>query len=114
MKPIPLTPGESLAAALDAELPDSRVAAAISDALSATVTTRAGITEADHKTRLAAATLALHFRHGRPVERQEVVSVHVGTDSNESLKARLARSPALRRAVRGMLEEADGASVIDA
>ena len=114
MKPIPLTSGESLAAALDAELPDSRVAAAISDALSATVTTRSGIIEADHKTRLAAATLALHFRHGRPVERQEVVSVNVSTDSNEDLRARLARSPALRRSVRSMLDEAEGSAVIDA
>ena len=114
MTPPTTTASQQLAEVLHAEIPEERIARVLSDAMAATMTTRSGTVEPDHKTRVQAATLTLAYKVGRPVERQEVVSVNVGADSNESLKARLARSPALRRAVRGMLEDADGASVIDA
>lgn len=110
MKPS-VTADQSLAAALENEIPDYRLARTISEAMSATVTTRSGTLEPDFKTRLAAAQLALHYRHGRPVERQEILTVAVDADGS-GMKERLAKSPALRKALREMLAES-GEKAID-
>jgi hypothetical protein len=106
MKPTHMTPGEVLAAALDAEIPEHRLAKVLSDALVATVTTRSGTTEPDTRSRLAAATLILAYKIGRPVERQEILTVNVSPDETEAaLAARIAGSPALRERLRSLLPE---------
>ena len=94
----------SLTEALATELPDEQIAIAIRDALTATQTTRSGTVEPDHKTRLQAATLALAYKHGRPVERQEVITANV-TENEEFVMNRIKNSSALRAALRKALDD---------
>lgn len=54
----------------------------------------------------AGAKLWLAYRAGLPVQRQEVVTVSVDADSS-GMRERLSKSPALRKALREMLEESD-------
>jgi hypothetical protein len=98
----------SLAEALATELPDEQIAVAIRDALTATQTTRSGTVEPDHKTRLQAATLALAYKHGRPVERQEVITANL-TENADTILERVKNSAAARAALRRVLDSADHA-----
>ena len=100
------TANQQLAEVLHAEIPEERIARVLSDAMAATMTTRSGTVEPDHKTRVQAATLTLAYKVGRPIERQEVVSVNVGASADSDIAARLQHSPALRRMFRKMLDEA--------
>jgi hypothetical protein len=105
------SPNQHLAEVLHAEIPEERIARVLSDAMAATMTTRAGTVEPDHKTRVQAATLTLAYKVGRPVERQEVITKDLTTSSDEDLTVRLKRSPALRKMFRRILDEAgDGAT----
>lgn len=106
MKPsTTLTPGHLLAQELADNVTDERLATAISEALTATQTNRDGTITPDHKTRLQAATLGLAYRHGRAVERQEVVSVNLDADSSIGLAERLQNSPALRKSLQAILDQ---------
>ena len=96
----------SLAESLATELPDEQIAIAIRDALTATQTTRSGTVEPDHKTRLQAATLALAYKHGRPVERQEVITANL-SENDSAILERVKNSPAARAALRRMLDSAE-------
>jgi hypothetical protein len=108
MKPTTaISPGHLLAQELAENVPDERIAIAISEALTATQINRDGTITPDHKTRLQAATLGLAYRHGRAVERQEVVSVSLDADSSIGLAERLANSPALRKSLRAVLDQVD-------
>ena len=105
MKPsTALSPGQILAKELADNVTDRRLATAISEALAATQINRDGTITPDHTTRLQAATLGLAYRHGRPVERQEVVSVNLDADSSIGLAERLRNSPALRKSLRQILD----------
>lgn len=108
MNPDPTSqpPSQALASALDKEIPDERIAKALGDALTATQTTRSGTVEPDHKTRLQAATLALAYKVGRPIERQQVLTAKIG-DTDADFIERLAHSPALRAALRDAVEAAE-------
>ena len=97
------TQNNSLAESLATELPDEQIAIAIRDALTATQTTRSGTVEPDHKTRLQAATLALSYRVGLPVQRQEVITANIAADET-SIHERLKNSTALRAALRRTLD----------
>jgi len=88
---------QQLAEVLHAEIPAERIARVLSDAMTATMTSRAGTVEPDHKARVQAASLILAYKVGRPVERQEVVNVNLGPSADEDLANRLKKSPALRR-----------------
>jgi hypothetical protein len=61
----------------------------------------------DNRTRLAAITLVLAYMVGRPVERQEIISVNVDADSEAGMLERLKSSPALRAQLRKVLDAAD-------
>jgi hypothetical protein len=103
MKP---PPNYSLTEALATELPDEQIAIAIRDALTATQTTRSGTVEPDHKTRLQAATLALAYKHGRPVERQEVITANLA-ESDEAILDRLKKSSVLRELLQRKLDSCE-------
>lgn len=103
MKP---PPTHTLAEALATELPDEQIAIAIRDALTATQTNRSGTVEPDHKTRLQAATLALAYKHGRPVERQEVITANL-SENDSAILERVKNSPTARAALRRMLDTAE-------
>ncbi len=107
MKPTALTPGQKLASALADNVTEERLATAISEALVATQKHRDGTIEPDHKVRLEAAKIGLAYSHGRPVERQEVISVNLDADSSLGLAERLANSPALRKSLRDILNRTD-------
>ncbi len=92
---------------IELELPASRIASAISDALVAEIVTKGGVKIPDHRSRLQAATLALAYLAGRPIERQEVVTVSVDADSSAGIADRLMKSPALREQLRKTLDDAD-------
>jgi hypothetical protein len=112
MKPIPqanLTPGQKLAAALDRECPEERLAAVISEGLTATQRNRDGTESADYRTRLSAAQLALHFKHGKPIERQ-IVQTEI-THKSEDDGMKLLDSPAVRKMLRKMLEEREAGTL---
>jgi hypothetical protein len=59
----------------------------------------------DHKTRLAAVTLELAYREGLPVQRQ--VEVQAKIEDKSGLLDRAYRSPALRRHLQQMLDQAN-------
>lgn len=64
----------------------------------------------DNRTRLAALSLAMAYLIGRPVERQEIVSVNVDADNALGLEERLRHSPALRSMFRKMLDNVEGST----
>jgi len=70
--------------------------------------TKGGHEIADNRTRLAATSLALAYLIGRPVERQEILTVSVDADAEAGLAQRLKSSPALRQVFRRVLDEIDG------
>lgn len=109
MKASILTPGQKLASALAANLPEERLASAISEALTANQSNRDGTVTPDHKTRLQAASLGLAYSHGRPIERVESINVNLDPDSQLGIEERLADSPALRQALRKTLDKCDSA-----
>lgn len=112
MKP---NPAHALARALEEEIPESRIARVLSDAMAADIVNRDGSRGPDHKTRLAAAETALAYRIGLPVRREESVVVNLNAEQGDDLKERLARSPALRRALAEMLAEVgDRSPVVEA
>ena len=69
--------------------------------------TKGGHKIADNRTRLAALSLAMAYLIGRPVERQEIISVNLDADATHGLKERLAHSPALRKVLQSMLNEVE-------
>jgi hypothetical protein len=69
--------------------------------------TKGGHEIADNRTRLAALSLALAYLIGRPVERQEVLTVNVDADSAVGMEERLRHSPALRAMFRKMLDRVE-------
>lgn len=71
--------------------------------------TKGGHEIADNRTRLAALQLALAYLLGRPVERQEIVSVNLDADSSIGLEERLAKSPALLKSLEGIIARVKGA-----
>ena len=75
--------------------------------VNAEIITKGGHRIADNRTRLAAATLMLNYLVGRPVERQEIVTVNVDADSEAGMMDRLAKSPALRASFRKILDAAE-------
>jgi hypothetical protein len=81
--------------------------------MTATMTSRSGIVEPDHKTRVHAATLTLAYSIGKPINRQEIVSVNIGASADEDLASRLKKSPALRRMMLRIIAEAEAGAVID-
>lgn len=107
MKSNALTPTQRLASALSDNVTEERLATAISEALVATQKHRDGTIEPDHKVRLEAAKLGLAYSHGRPVERQEVISVNLDADSSLGLAERLANSPTLRKSLQELLDRTE-------
>lgn len=73
--------------------------------------TKGGHEIADNRTRLAALSLAMAYLIGRPVERQEIVSVNVDADNALGLEERLRHSPALRAMFRKMLDNVEGSPI---
>lgn len=61
----------------------------------------------DFRTQLAASTLMLNYVVGRPVERQEVVSVKLDPDSAVGIDDRLRKSPALRESLKRAIVTAE-------
>lgn len=102
---------QALSQALAKAIPPERIAAALSDALSATNITRSGAVEADTRSRLQAASLILAYQVGRPIERSESITVNVDADSDADFKVRLRNSPALRDSLRQMLSEAEQSTI---
>jgi hypothetical protein len=96
-----------LAAALGKAITPERIAATLSDALSATLLSRSGAVEIDTRSRLQAASLILAYLVGKPVERTETVNVNMEADSGLSLKERIQRSPALRAQLTQTLAEVE-------
>ena len=92
-------------------IPPSRLVDKLERLLDASVVTKAGQLVDDSRTQLAAAQLLAFFYVGRPVERQEVVSVNLDADSALGIEERLARSPALREQLRRSLAAADAKSL---
>lgn len=97
----------SLAAALEAEVPSGRLAAVLSDALSATTLSRDGRELPDTRSRLQAASLILAYQIGTPVQRSESVVVSLDADQSEDMRGRLRHSPALRAAMRRALADSE-------
>jgi uncharacterized protein (DUF4415 family) len=110
MKSIP-NPSAELAEILNRKIPSEMVADALFRALTATQTTRSGTVEAATREQLQAASLILQYKVGRPVERQEIVSVNLDADSMTGLRERLRSSPAMRETLAGLLAEVEGAAI---
>ena len=91
-------------------IPPSRLVDKLERLLDASTVTKTGQIIDDSRTQLSAAQLLAFFYIGRPVERQEVVSVNLNADSALDIDERLARSPALRDQLRKSLDKADAAA----
>ena len=88
-------------------IPPSRLVDKLERLLDAQMRTKTGQVVDDARTQLNAAQLLAYFYIGRPVERQEVVSVSLNPDSALDIEQRLANSPALREQLRLALANAD-------
>ena len=84
-----------------------KLAGLLDELCSAQVVTNGGRQVPDNRTRLAAVTLVLAYLVGRPVERQEIVSVNLDADSMTGLRERLRSSPAMRETLAGLLAEVE-------
>jgi hypothetical protein len=102
------TPTQALAAALALEIPESRIASVLSDAMAADIVNRDGSRSPDHRTRLAATETVLTRIFGVPVRREESLVVTVDTENSEKLEERLLRSPALRHSLAVTLAKVEG------
>lgn len=107
-------PSTELAEILAKKIPFEMVAEALFRGLTATTVSRSGAVEQDTRCQLQAASLILENRVGRPVTRQELVSVNLDADSSVGLEERLRHSPALRSMMRKMLDRAENENAIDA
>lgn len=105
MKPPTINPAQTLAAALE-KIPPHLISRALSEALVATSVSRSGAVEPDTRSRLAAAQMILDRVLGKPIERQQVVSAQVGCPDGDLIE-RMVHSPALRSAIRNLLEAAE-------
>lgn len=107
-------PSSELAEILAKKIPFEMVSEALFRALTATTISRSGVVEQDTRSQLQAASLILENRVGRPVTRQEIISVDLNADAATGMKERLAHSPALRSMFRKMLDEVENAEAIEA
>lgn len=94
--------------ALDQTIAPEQIAKVLRDALSATVTTRAGVIEPDTRSRLQAAGMILAYQVGTPIQRTESVTVNLDADSAVGMEERLRHSPALRGLLKSMLVRVEG------
>jgi hypothetical protein len=101
------TPVEKLAIALEQACPEYRLSETLSGCLSATSTSRSGAIEPNWSVRLQAVGMILDHRFGKPIQRQEIVTKTLDTDGEANLRERLKKSPALRKALRELLEDGD-------
>jgi hypothetical protein len=100
-----------LAEILSNKIPFEMVGEALFRALTATTISRSGAVEPDTRSQLQAASLILENRVGRPITRQEIISVDLNADSAVGMKERLANSPALRALFRKMLDDVDAGAI---
>jgi hypothetical protein len=103
----PTESSQAIAEALEREISPEQIAAALTDALTATTTSRNGILEVDYRTRLQAASMVLAYQVGRPREAPEATAKPKESSSEEAFKANLRRSPALRASIQALLDEAE-------
>jgi|GEM_PF-1776931 len=103
----PTASSQAIAAALEREIAPEQLAAALADGLRATITSRSGVREIDYRTRLQAASMVLAYQVGRPREAPEAPPIPKQSLSDEEVMADLRRSPALRKGMRSMIEEAE-------
>ena len=106
-------PSVETRAALMQRFPAERIAETLARLMEATVRVVRGRGENaraeidDHRAQVEALKLMLAYRDGRPVERQEVVSVNLDAEAAPGIAERLRASPALRLQLRRMLAEAE-------
>jgi hypothetical protein len=108
MTPPTTTASQQLAEALANEIPETRIAHALSDAMSADLVNRDGSRSPDHRVRLAALQLHLAYTEGKPIERQQIVTQTISSDPVADIAERLARSPSLRKSLAAMLAKVEG------
>ncbi|HEY9153760.1 MAG TPA: hypothetical protein VIM69_01435 [Opitutaceae bacterium] len=82
----------------------NRIAESLMQLLSAEFIDKRGERHADHRVRASAVQLLLAYTVGKPVERSESVVVNVSPESEVVLLEKLKQSPALRAALREILE----------
>lgn len=95
---------------LTEKVPPAEVADAIGDMIRAKRRTKHG-EEVDGRQREAGVKLWLAYAVGLPVQRVESVNVNLDADAGAGLRERLAKSPALRAALRKELDAADSVEV---
>jgi hypothetical protein len=95
---------------LTEKVPPAEVADAIGDMIRAKRVTKNGV-EVDGRQREAGVKLWLAYAVGLPVQRVESVNVNLDAESGVGLRERLAKSPALRAALRKELDAADSVEV---
>ena len=103
----PVTKPPTTLAAVLANLPVELVAGAVSDGLVAEVSDRAGCVRPDYRTRLDAAKLTLSYVLGTPPQASPPPEGEDADRENLETLDALRRSPALRDAVRALLEQAE-------
>jgi hypothetical protein len=106
-------PTAELAEILARKIPFEMVAESLFRALTATTISRSGAVEQDTRSQLQAASLILENRVGRPVTRQEIISVDLNADAATGIEERLRHSPALQSMMRKMLGRVEEAPAMD-
>lgn len=106
----PISPGADLSEQLVARQMREKSIQRLEEGLEAThahydITQKKVVYTPDHKTRLAAAATLLAYTDGKPIERREKVTVI--QESAETIRARIGNSPALRKAMRELLDEGE-------
>lgn len=105
MKNTPSPTDSRIAETLAKKIPADRIADVLIEAMSATITNRAGVIEPDTRCRLQAATLSLAYLEGRPTERSEVIAKTAKMTQAEMIE-KMRNSPAFRAEIADMLAKA--------
>ena len=94
---------------LAASFTDEEIRGTLKDMLTAVVVTKGGNERPDYRTRLEAVKMYLAYIVGTPIQRQEQVNYNLDINdlSEAELTQTLAKSPAMRKKIRAMLNAAE-------
>jgi hypothetical protein len=102
-----------VAASIAERFGGNKLSDVLADLLQATHLTKGGQMIADNRTRLATVAFIHDRIVGLPVQKIETLNVNLDADSAVGMEDRLRNSPALRQALKGILEKVENAEAVD-
>lgn len=107
------TISKEIVAALAYVIPPETVAQTIASLMTASRTLKNGTVLPDTRAQDSGVKLYLAYMVGLPVQKTESVNITLDADSAVGMEDRLRKSPALRQALKGILEKVENAEAVE-